>query len=342
MLSIIFGGDSLKKLYIITGANGHLGSTIIRYLIKLKNTYIRGLVLNKENLIIAKNIEYIVGNIVDKTSLLPLFNEKEKFDKVIVIHTAGIIDISGDINEKIYNVNVNGTKNIVDMSLENNVDKFLYTSSVHAIPENKNNAKITEIDKFSADKVIGGYAKTKAIATEYVLEAVKKGLNAIVVHPSGIIGPYDNSGNFLVQLVNNYIQGKLPACVKGGYDFVDVRDVAKGCILAINKGKIGRTYILSNKYYSKKLSRREYFKIEYKDVSKCKFLANSPSKRIHIYGNVHAVWYNLNEDGSLPQQPTYDRIVNGTLIYFTTFQNENINFVREIEEHSPLKVEIEE
>ena len=240
----------MKKLYIITGANGHLGSTIIRYLIKLKNTYIRGLVLNKENLIIAKNIEYMVGNIVDKTSLLPLFNEKEKFDKVIVIHTAGIIDISGDINEKIYNVNVNGTKNIVDMSLENNVDKFLYTSSVHAIPENKNNAKITEIDKFSADKVIGGYAKTKAIATEYVLEAVKKGLNAIVVHPSGIIGPYDNSGNFLVQLVNNYIQGKLPACVKGGYDFVDVRDVAKGCILAINKGKIGRTYILSNKYYS--------------------------------------------------------------------------------------------
>ncbi len=99
---------------------------------------------------------------------------------------------------------------------------------------------------------------------------------------------------------------------------------------------------ISNKYYSKKLSRREYFKIEYKDVSKCKFLANSPSKRIHIYGNVHAVWYNLNEDGSLPQQPTYDRIVNGTLIYFTTFQNENINFVREIEEHSPLKVEIEE
>lgn len=99
---------------------------------------------------------------------------------------------------------------------------------------------------------------------------------------------------------------------------------------------------ISNKYYSKKLSRREYFKIEYKDVSKCKFLANSPSKRIHIYGNVHAVWYNLNEDGSLPQQPTYDRTVNGTLIYFTTFQNENINFVREIEEHSPLKVEIEE
>lgn len=97
-----------------------------------------------------------------------------------------------------------------------------------------------------------------------------------------------------------------------------------------------------NKYYSKKVIRQEYFKIDYKDVSRCKFLVNSSSKRIHIYGNVHAVWYNLNEDGSLPQQPTYDRMVNETLIYFTTFQNENINFVQEIEGHSPLKVEIEE
>lgn len=97
-----------------------------------------------------------------------------------------------------------------------------------------------------------------------------------------------------------------------------------------------------NKYYSKKVSRQEYFKIEYKDVTRCKFLTNSSSKRIHIYGNVHAVWYNLNEDGSLPQQPTYDRMVDETLIYFTTFQNQNINFVQEIEGHSPIKVEIEQ
>ena len=97
-----------------------------------------------------------------------------------------------------------------------------------------------------------------------------------------------------------------------------------------------------NKYYSKKVSRQEFFKIDYKDITKCKFLVNSPSKRIHIYGNVHAVWYNLNKDGSLPQQPTYDKNVNETLIYFTTFQNTNIDFVKEIEDHSPIKVEIEE
>ncbi len=70
-----------------------------------------------------------------------------------------------------------------------------------------------------------------------------------MVHPSGILGPYDNSGNHLVQLVKDYIKGKLPACVKGGYDFVDVRDVAAGCLLAAEKGRQGECYILSNKHY---------------------------------------------------------------------------------------------
>lgn len=72
------------------------------------------------------------------------------------------------------------------------------------------------------------------------------------MHPSGILGPYDRSGNHLVQLVNDYINGKLPACVNGGYDFVDVRDVADGCLKAIEKGKPGECFILSNRHYEVK------------------------------------------------------------------------------------------
>ena len=73
--------------------------------------------------------------------------------------------------------------------------------------------------------------------------------DAVVVHPSGILGPYDNSGNHLVQMVKDYLTGKLPACVKGGYDFVDVRDVAYGCLTAAERGKTGECYILSNRHY---------------------------------------------------------------------------------------------
>ena len=85
-----------------------------------------------------------------------------------------------------------------------------------------------------------------------MLDAVQEGLDAVVVHPSGILGPYDRSGNHLVQLVNDYINGKLPACVNGGYDFVDVRDVADGCLKAIEKGKPGECFILSNRHYEVK------------------------------------------------------------------------------------------
>ena len=98
----------------------------------------------------------------------------------------------------------------------------------------------------------GGYAKTKAEATQAVLDAVQAGLDAVVVHPSGIIGPFDTAGNHLVQLVRDYLRGALPACVRGGYDFVDVRDVAAGCLLALEHGQRGASYILSNRHYEVK------------------------------------------------------------------------------------------
>ena len=95
------------------------------------------------------------------------------------------------------------------------------------------------------------YAKTKAEAAKYVLDAVKnKNLNACIIHPSGIIDPNDFGNSHLTQLVKEVTNGKLFACVKGGYDFVDVRDVADGVISACKNGTNGECYILSNRYIS--------------------------------------------------------------------------------------------
>lgn len=237
----------MKKLYIITGAKGHLGNTIIRIL-KQTNCFIRGLITYDQDSSNENNITYFQGDITDKNSLLPLF-EDISADEIIVIHTAGIISIADEITEKMYEVNVNGTQNLLELSLQKHVSKFIYVSSVHAIPEGDKLHVLTETNYFSPDFVEGGYAKTKATATSLVLDFVKQGLPAIIVQPSGILGPYDTSHNHLVQLVDDYCNGKLPACVQGGYDFVDVRDVAQGCIAAVEKGKIGESYILSNRHY---------------------------------------------------------------------------------------------
>lgn len=238
----------MKKLYIITGANGHLGNTIVRMLAR-QDVQVRGLVLPGESARDTGNIRYYRGDVRDLESLRPLFADTQGYE-VTVIHTAGIIDISEHVSPTLYDVNVNGTRHIVALCLEYGVRRLVYVSSVHAIPEGDRMSVLREVDHFSADQVVGGYAKTKAAATQIVLDAVHQlGLDAVVVHPSGILGPYDNSGNHLVQMVRDYINGKLPACVRGGYDFVDVRDVAQGCLAAAQRGKTGECYILSNRHY---------------------------------------------------------------------------------------------
>lgn len=240
----------MDRVYIITGANGHLGNTIVRQLRRQGKT-MRGLILPGESGQDDERMTYIRGDVRDTVSLQPLFEGLED-KEVIVIHTAGIVDISGEVTRSLYDVNVGGTRNMVELCLEHHVKRMVYVSSVHAIPEKSSLRVQQEIRHFSSEQVTGGYAKTKAEATQAVLDAVARGLDAVVVHPSGILGPYDGSGNHLVQMVSDYVHGKLPACVRGGYDFVDVRDVAAGCIAAADKGRTGECYILSNRHYEVK------------------------------------------------------------------------------------------
>ena len=237
----------MAKLFIVTGACGHLGSTLVR-LLHSRGERVRGLMLPTEGAIAVENVEYFVGDVRDKESLRPLF-ENAGDAELYVLHTAGIVDISGEFSSTLYDVNVNGTRNLVELCRQYRIKRLLYVSSVHAIPEKDSVSVLQEVDQFSADRVVGGYAKTKAEATQAVLEAARTDLNAVVVHPSGILGPFDGSGNHMVQLVVSYLRGKLPACVKGGYDFVDVRDVALGCLLALERGRRGECYILSNRHY---------------------------------------------------------------------------------------------
>lgn len=236
----------MKKLFIITGANGHLGGTIVRML-NGRPVQVRGLVFGDKKKQDTGSIHYYSGDVREPETLRPLFEGCEDME-TIVIHTAGIIDISNHVSPELYDVNVNGTKNILALCREYPVKRLVYVSSVHAIPEQKRGNVTGEIRDFSPDAVVGGYAKTKAEATREVLRAAQEGLDAVVVHPSGILGPYDRSGNHLVQMVAEYLHGTLPACVKGGYDFVDVRDVAEGCLLSAEKGRKGECYILSDRY----------------------------------------------------------------------------------------------
>lgn len=239
----------MDAVYMVTGAAGHLGNTLVRKLVAA-GIHVRALCLPEEDASdLAPEVEVFRGDVCVPESMEAFFSNPNG-EKRILVHAAGIVSIASKYSQKVYDVNVGGTRNIVELCKRYNVEKLVYVSSVHAIPEKPVGETMREIEHFEAENVVGLYAQTKAEATQIVLDAAKDGLDASVVHPSGIIGPYDYGRGHLTQLVVDFVKGSLRACVKGGYDFVDVRDVADGIIACCQKGRRGECYILSNRYFS--------------------------------------------------------------------------------------------
>ncbi len=233
-------------VYIVTGAAGHLGSAVVKRLTEQKKE-VRALILPGERCEGGGTLlsEY-TGDVCDPASLDRVF-EGENTD-FIMIHCAGIITIQAKKDARVHRVNVEGTKNVIDACMRNGAKRMVYVSSVHAIPEKPKGEIMPETYDFDPESVTGCYAKTKAAATRLVLDAASNGLDAVVVHPAGIIGPNGLLKGNIVHLIVNFLSGKLPAAVKGGFDFVDVRDVAAGVVSAADRGKTGECYILSNRY----------------------------------------------------------------------------------------------
>ena len=236
----------MKELYLVTGATGHLGNTVAHRLARA-GRQVRALVLPGEEHAPQLPGGAVAGDVRSPASLEALFAGAEGRD-VTVIHCAGIVSIASRFDQNVYDVNVTGTKNVVDACVRRGVKKLVHVSSVHALPEKPGGALVSETDVFSPGAVVGLYAKTKAAATAYALAARARGLDVRVVHPSGICGPYDYGHGHLTQLVQDFCTGRLAAGVDGGYDFVDVRDVAAGILACCERGRPGECYILSGRY----------------------------------------------------------------------------------------------
>jgi dihydroflavonol-4-reductase len=233
------------KVWIVTGASGHLGNTVIRRLV-MQGAHVRALIIEKERpeALRGINCEVISGNILDRQSLEPLFAGLED-KEIYVLHLAGQISIFSGHAPAVFKVNVDGTRNMLDASAYHSVHRFLYCSTVHAIPVPEKDISIAEIEHFDPELVIGSYAKSKASATKLVLDAAKQGFPAVVVQPVGILGPYDQLQGHMTRLISRFALGRLPGMIRGTYNFADVRDIAEGAINAILHGKIGESYILS-------------------------------------------------------------------------------------------------
>lgn len=235
-----------KPLSVITGASGHIGYAL---LLKLIENGERVRILIRKNLkqFDGLECEKVFGDVTDPKSL-----EKAFEDADTVYHLAGVIDINNGNDNLVWKVNFEGVKNVVNACKNQKVKRLVYASSVDAFIPAPNGEIMCETKVFEPDKLEGTYAKTKATATNYIFEKCKKdNLPAIVVYPGACIGPYDYKISNVGEMVRMCIKGSMPATLKfGAYNFVDVRDVAEGMILAAEKGKIGEGYILCGEVIS--------------------------------------------------------------------------------------------
>lgn len=237
----------MYKTYLVTGATGFLGRTVVSELLS-RGASVRALVLPGDRLagVLPESVERTEGDICSASALENFFAGTD--ESTCVIHTACIVTVASRPDASLYRVNVDGTRAILRECAAHGIGKLVYISSVHALPEKPKGMTITETDAVSSEFVSGDYAKSKAEATSLVFAAAKNGLNASIVFPSGIIGPGDIAGGSMTTMFRSFLAGRLPLAVRGGYDFVDVRDVARGIADCAENGQRGCGYILSGHY----------------------------------------------------------------------------------------------
>lgn len=226
---------------LVTGATGHLGNVLVRELLARGET-VRALVLPGDRLDSLRGLmlEVAVGSVLEPATL-----ERAMRGVKVVYHLAGIIAIRPGAEAAMRRVNVEGARSVAGAALLAGVERMVHVSSIHAFRREPHGVVMDETVPFAPDSPAGAYDRTKAEGTLAVLEAVREGLDAVVACPTGIIGPHDYLGSEMGRLLEDFARPKPHFLVRGAFDFVDVRDVARGLILASEKGRPGEAYILA-------------------------------------------------------------------------------------------------
>lgn len=233
-------------MILVTGATGHIGNVLIRKLLE-QGEKVRALVWRGEDTTPIKDldVEQVEGDVLDPASLEPAMRGVET-----VYHLAGIISIMPGRNPLVWKVNVEGTRNVLEAARRARVRRLVYTSSIHAIARAPHGVTMDESLGFDQNNPYGEYDRSKAAASLKVQKAATEGLDAVIVCPTGVIGPYDFRGSEMGEVIRSASEARTMFYVEGAYDFVDVRDVADGLIAAHAHGRRGESYILSGQKLS--------------------------------------------------------------------------------------------
>jgi dihydroflavonol-4-reductase len=225
---------------LVTGSGGHVGLTLIQHLLETGRK-VRALDMKKSATLENLPIEFYQGDIRDPSTVEAAFKDVET-----VYHLAGYISIQLNEWPLLQAINVNGVRTIVALCKKYQVRRLVHFSSIEAFSTEPRSRPIDETNALVAPDFSIPYPRSKAAGQRIVLDAIRDGLDAIIICPSGIVGPNDYGFRATNQLLLLAARGKLPAVPTYGYDFVDVRDVAAGAVNAEQKGLCGAVYIMGN------------------------------------------------------------------------------------------------
>jgi len=229
---------------LVTGATGLVGNNLVRHLLELGRP-VRALVFGDDEPLKGLEIERVAGDVCNPVGLTQATRGID-----VVYHVAGAVSIDKDQRRTLLeDVNVQGTANVVQACLDSGVRRLVHFSSIHALSYLPKDRPIDETRELALDGARHlAYDHTKARGELAVLEGVQRGLDAVIVNPVGIFGPYDflpsTGGELLLQLTGR----KLAGLVRGGFYWVDARDVVRAAVLAEERGRRGERYILAGGY----------------------------------------------------------------------------------------------
>ena len=229
----------------VTGANGFVGSNLVRELIKRKYE-VTGLVLTglTPSTIENHGIDIVYGDILDKKKLLSQVKGHD-----ILIHTAANLSLWPYRNDFQKKINVLGTKNVIQAVLKNKLNKYIHVGTANSFGYGSIDSPGDETTPYNMDKYGMDYMDSKYKAQTLVLNTVKlKNLPGVIVNPGFMFGPYSSEGG--AKLIKEIYNKRLPGYTLGGRNYVCVKDVCFGIVNSIKKGKIGECYILGNKNLS--------------------------------------------------------------------------------------------
>jgi len=225
----------------VTGGTGFIGANLVR-LLAAEGYLVRALVRSSSNLDNLRDldVELVTGDLNDPN----LWQQMQGCQ--VLFHVAAHYSLWQRDRQLLYDYNVLGTRNVLACARKAKIERTVYTSSVAAIGVGEPGKLIDETHQSPVEKLVGHYKKSKFWAEQEAMQAVKSGQDIVVVNPSSPIGGFDIKPTPTGDIILRFLRRQMPFYLDTGLNFIDVRDVALGHLLALEKGQKGDRYILGH------------------------------------------------------------------------------------------------